>query len=72
MNYDKYGIAYATEEELCDILYTNPDQNLGLFKIATDDGKGLYNRANEQYYKVFEPVTPYLPVDFREEVPIEM
>jgi DNA polymerase III alpha subunit len=60
MKYDKYGQAYTTEEELCDILYLNPEQNLSLFKLATDS-KNQYNRANEQYYKLFEDIGHYVP-----------
>lgn len=71
MMYDKYGQAYTTEEELCDILYQNPEQDLSLFKVV-DKQPIQYNQSNESYYKLFEPLTKYIPVDYKEEVPLEL
>lgn len=33
MKYDKYGQTYTTSGELCDLLYKNPDLDLGLFQV---------------------------------------
>lgn len=34
MNYDKCGIAYTNTDELCDLLYVNPDLNLSKFLVT--------------------------------------
>ena len=62
MRYDKYGQAYATEEDLCTILYSNPGQDLSLFKVDQQGGC-KYNESNELYYKLFEPLTEYVTLD---------
>lgn len=33
MNYDKYGRTYTTSDELCDLLYKDPELDLGLFLV---------------------------------------
>lgn len=33
MKYDKYGRTYTTSDELCELLYKNPDLNLSLFQV---------------------------------------
>lgn len=71
MNYDKFGQAYTTEQELCDILYQNPEQDLGKFKLYQSDTQ-WYNRSNEQYYRPFESIQPYVPIDYKEDVPVEL
>jgi len=47
MNYDKSGIAYANTDELCDLLYLNP--NLDISKIFVDDPY-KYNNAVKDFY----------------------
>ena len=47
MNYDKLGIAYSTTNELCELLYQNPD--LDLSKIFTKD-PNQYNDAIKTFY----------------------
>lgn len=42
MNYDQYGRTYTTENELCELLYNNPDLNLGLFYINNEP---TYNKS---------------------------
>ena len=71
MNYDKYGQAYTTESELCDILYKNPNQDLSLFRIDTN-GVSSYAVANKKYYDIFEKIDLYVPIDAKEEVPVEL
>ena len=33
MKYDKYGRTYTTSDELCELLYKNPDLDLSLFSV---------------------------------------
>ena len=33
MKYDKYGRTYTTSDELCELLYKNPDLDLSLFQV---------------------------------------
>lgn len=47
MNYDKLGIAHSTTNELCDLLYQNPD--LDLSKIFVQD-PDQYNNAVKSFY----------------------
>lgn len=47
MNYDKLGIAYANTDELCDLLYQNPD--IDLSKIFVED-PNKYNDAVKSFY----------------------
>lgn len=70
MNYDKYGQAYTTEDELCDMLYQNPNLDLSRFQVS--DQPGIYNKSVHQTYADFEQVNCYLPLDYKEEVPIEL
>jgi len=70
MMYDKYGQAYTTEAELCDLLYQNPLLNLGLFSVA--DQPGQYNKSVHATYAGFPEVKHYVPIDAREEVPVEL
>jgi DNA polymerase III alpha subunit len=70
MNYDKYGQAYTTEDELCDMLYQNPNLDLSRFQVS--DQPGIYNKSVHQTYADFEQVKCYLPLDHKEEVPIEL
>jgi hypothetical protein len=34
MNYDKFGQAYTTTQELCDLLYVNPELDLTRFLVT--------------------------------------
>ena len=47
MRYDKLGVAYATAEELCDLIYQNPDLDLSRVSV-TDPSK--YNNAVRDFY----------------------
>lgn len=69
MKYDKYGQAYTTESELCDLLYQNPELSLDRF-IVEDPAQ--FNRACEDTYSEFNHLQKYLPLDYREEVPLEL
>ena len=69
MKYDKYGQAYTTENELCDMLYQNPDLMLNLFHVEDPTG---FNTAVEKTYAEFDQLKKYLPLDYKEEVPVEL
>jgi DNA polymerase III alpha subunit len=47
MKYDKLGVAYANTNELCDLLYINPD--LDITKIFVNDPY-KYNNAVKDFY----------------------
>lgn len=69
MKYNKYGEAYTTEAELCDMLYANPDLNLSRFNV---EDSAQYNNAVAKTYSEFPMVNPFLPVDYKDEVPVEL
>ena len=69
MKYNQYGQAYTTEDELCDMLYQNPDLTLSNFYV---EDPAAFNTAVEQTYAEFDKLQKYLPIDYREEVPIEL
>ena len=50
MNYDSYGQAYTTSEELCELLYRDPTLDLSLFKV-TDP-----HRYNTSVSRLFAPM----------------
>ena len=69
MKYDKYGRAYTTEAELCDMLYQNPDLDLSRFQVEIPV---VYNESVQKAYAEFAQVQLYLPLDYKEDVPIEL
>lgn len=69
MKYNKFGQAYTTEAELCDLLYQNPDLDLSNFMVE-DPGK--YNQSRERTYSDFPILKRYQPVDYKEDVPLEL
>jgi DNA polymerase III alpha subunit len=69
MKYDKYGQAYTTEAELCDMLYQNPNLDLSRFHVETPI---QYNESVEKAYAEFAQVKPYRPLDHKEDVPVEL
>ena len=58
MKFDKYGQAYTTEAELCDMLYQNPDLNLSAFYV---EDPSQFNRAAIQTYSELELLQGYKP-----------
>lgn len=58
MKYDKFGQIYATTDELCEILYQNPDQDLSNFKVESNPLNNYvdaldFNLAVKKYYTDF-------------------
>ena len=58
MKYDKFGQAYTTTVELCDILYQQPDVNIGKFFVEDWD---QYNSAVRSTYADLPLVGEYHP-----------
>jgi DNA polymerase III alpha subunit len=56
MNYDKLGVAHASSDELCDLLYLNPDLDLSRVSV-TDPEK--YNNAVQDFYADLPILTQY-------------
>jgi DNA polymerase III alpha subunit len=59
MKYDPYGQAYTTEQELCELLYQNPDLDLGRFRVADPE---KYNQSVLSTYADLVPLQQYVPV----------
>lgn len=53
MKYDKYGRTYTTSNELCELLYKNPDLDLSLFQV--EDPQEFNKSRSELHAEV-----PYL------------
>jgi DNA polymerase III alpha subunit len=58
MNYDQFGQAYTTENELCDMLYQNPKLDLNKFLVEDWD---RYNSSVASTYSDFPKVREYHP-----------
>jgi DNA polymerase III alpha subunit len=69
MKYNKFGQAYTTEMELCDLLYQNPDLDISRFMV---EDPGQYNQSREITYSDLPILKRYVPVDYKEEVPVEL
>ena len=60
MKFDAYGQAYTTEDELCDMLYQNPNLNLANFYV---DDPSKFNRACMDTYSELPLLEGYTPFD---------
>jgi DNA polymerase III alpha subunit len=69
VKYNKYGQAYTTEAELCELLYKNP--NLNFLHFSVEDPTA-YNSSVAKTYADFQTLKQYLPIDYKEEVPVEL
>jgi DNA polymerase III alpha subunit len=69
MNYNKFGQAYTTEAELCDLLYQNPELDLSKFMV---EDPTQYNQSKDRTYSDFPALKKYLPIDYKEDVPVEL
>lgn len=54
MNYDKFGQAYTTTNELCDLLYKDPSLDLGLFYVED------WNQYNHSIKSTFADKIPFV------------
>ena len=69
MKFDKFGQVYTTEEELCDLLYQNPDLDISRFMV---EDPGRYNQSREQTYSDLPILKRYVPIDYKDDVPVEL
>jgi DNA polymerase III alpha subunit len=69
MKYDKYGQAYTTEDELCDLLYQQPDLDLSRFQVVDS---ATYNNSVNATYAELPLLKTYIPSDYKEDVPVEL
>jgi DNA polymerase III alpha subunit len=60
MNYDKLGVAYTSTNELCELLYQNP--NLDIAKISVTDSY-KYNNSVRDFYVDLPVLTQYTNQD---------
>jgi len=60
MNYDKFGIAFTTTEEICDLLYQRPDTDIS--KIFVED-PSQYNDSVKAFYADFPLLTLYNTIE---------
>lgn len=69
MKYDQYGQAHCSTEELCELLYQNPD--LDVSYVMVDDSAD-YNNSVKSLFVDMPLLRPYLPLNYKEEVPLEL
>ena len=69
MNYNQYGQAYTTEEELFDMLYSNPELDISQFLVRDPTE---YNQSCQKTYSDLPLLQKYIPLDYKEEVPVEL
>jgi DNA polymerase III alpha subunit len=69
MKYDQYGQAYTTESELCDLLYQNPNLDITRFKV---EEPAAFNHSVAKTFAEFGMLQKYLPLNYKEEVPVEL
>lgn len=55
---DEFGVAHRTADELCELLYLNP--NLQLNEVAVDNPEQFNNSALSLFYKIV-PLSKYIP-----------
>ena len=69
MKFDQYGQLVIDSETLCRELYKNPDLKIERFQI-TDPVS--YNDAIDELHLDYKKLSKYLPLDYKEEVPLEL
>jgi DNA polymerase III alpha subunit len=69
MNYDQYGQAYTTEDELFNMLYQNPELDISRFQVSDS---ATFNNAVAKTFADFGTLQKYLPLNYKEEVPVEL
>jgi len=60
MNYDQYGRPRLVEQDIVELLYTNPDLDLSLVSIADPD---RYNRSIQELQVDLDPIQLYQELD---------
>lgn len=70
MKYNKFGEAYTDTNELFEILYQNPNIDLSRFMV---EDSHQYNQSRLETFSDDLPALKiYMPVDYKEEVDIEL
>ena len=60
MQYDKFGQAFSTSDELCSLLYTNPTVNIQQFKLQDPEE---FNASVKQLHADLPILEQYVPSD---------
>ncbi len=61
MKYDPYGQVHFSSDELCDLLYKNPNLDLSLFQV---DDPYIFNMSVKNLYADMKKLQAYTPVDW--------
>jgi len=69
MKFDQYGQLVITSNELADELYRNPALKIERFQITDPE---TYNLAVEALHLDSSRLQKYLPLNYKEEVPLEL
>jgi len=69
MKFDNYGQLIISSNELVDELYRNPNLKIERFQIADPES---YNQAIDQLHLDYSKLSKYLPLDYKEQVPVEL
>ena len=69
MKFDQYGQLIITSSELADELYRDPNLKIERFQIIDPE---QYNQAINQLHLDYKPLSQYLPINYKEEVPVEL
>lgn len=56
MKHDEFGQCYATPDEICDLLYANPDLDISAIQV---DGAHEYNQSISELYAPLKPLIEY-------------
>ena len=69
MKFDPYGQLVIDSNELVDELYRNPDLKIENFNVVNPES---YNHSVAKLHLDYPMLKKYLPLDYKEEVPIEL
>ena len=69
MKFDPYGQLVISSDELVDELYRKPDLFLENFYVTDPES---YNHSIEKLHLNYPLLKKYLPLDYKEEVPLEL
>jgi len=59
MKYDQYGRSYIDSNELCNLLYTNPELDLSLFLVEDPQD---FNKSRSDLHAELPQLTSYIPL----------
>ncbi|CAB4129313.1 Bacterial DNA polymerase III, alpha subunit [uncultured Caudovirales phage] len=69
MKFDSFGELVISSDELVDELYRQPTLNIGNFSVTNPES---YNHAVQKLHVDYPLLKRYLPLDYKEEVPLEL